>query len=82
MAWLETYLTRCFQPFNVKCLFSDFTQRYYQLKKATGPLNKDWELTEDTIRFINMLHTYVRGWDDNEYSIILGSVGCTEYEFY
>ena len=47
---------------------------------ARGPLNKDWELTEDTIRFINMLHTYVRGWDDKEYPIILGSVGCTEYE--
>jgi len=45
--------------------------RRHQLKKATGPLNKDWELTEDTIRFINMLHTYVRGWDDNEYPIIL-----------
>ena len=33
--------------------------------------NREWEMTESTIRFMGMLHTFVRGWDETEFPLIL-----------
>jgi len=34
-------------------------------------MNPDWKLTEETMRFMDMVHTFVRGWDESEFPLVL-----------
>lgn len=43
-------------------------------EKAEENVSKDWKYTVHVIQFFTMLHTFVRGWDDSEFPLLLDEI--------
>jgi len=61
-------LRYAFQMFSKSAEFKKTSRKGCQ---TDAKKNREWEVTESTIRFMDMVHTFVRGWDESEFPLIL-----------
>ena len=70
--YIITPVRYAFQMFTKSVQFKTNSTRGHKRQQSEKEQeNREWEMTESTIRFMGMVHTFVRGWDETEFPLIL-----------